>query len=61
MNFAKNGPGTFRSSVLEVKYGTRKKSRKAIGIVQGVRMTSASAISGPRIVLEILDRKENIQ
>jgi len=44
VNLAKNGPGISLNSVLEVKYGTMKKRIRAIGIVQGVRMISDTAI-----------------
>ena len=54
MNLAKNGPGISLNSVLEVKYGTTKKTRRVMGIAQGVRMMSITAIFEPRIEQVVL-------
>ena len=51
MNLAKNGPGISPNSVLEVKYGTTKKSRRTMGNVQGVRMMSVTAIVVARLAV----------
>jgi len=54
VNLAKNGPGISLNSVLEVKYGTTKKTRRVMGIAQGVRMMSITAIFEPRIEQVVL-------